>query len=146
MTGLLAEETMALAEQAARRVLAASVEGDLFADATGDSEATRTLHAGGHGCVEPGSGAAMHSAGAVSGVGQKTGNREQKPCWFQSRHEFPGIKSETWGTRILESFKSSRRAAMGSMDMARRAANSKSRGLRMRARCPRRHRLSDPTR
>jgi butyryl-CoA dehydrogenase len=30
MTGLLAEETMALAEQAARRVLAASVEGDLL--------------------------------------------------------------------------------------------------------------------
>jgi len=30
MTGLLAEETMALAEQAARRVLAASAEGDLL--------------------------------------------------------------------------------------------------------------------
>jgi butyryl-CoA dehydrogenase len=30
MTGLLAEETMALAEQAARRVLAASADGDLL--------------------------------------------------------------------------------------------------------------------
>lgn len=30
MTGLLAEETMGLAEQAARRVLAASAEGDLL--------------------------------------------------------------------------------------------------------------------
>ena len=63
MTGLLAEETMALAEQAARRVLAACAEGDHAADATGDSAAAGPVHAGGFCRTEPCRGAMLPAGG-----------------------------------------------------------------------------------
>ena len=66
MTGLLAEESMALAEQAARRVLAASSEGDALDHAVGDSAAPGAIDAVRCGHVEPRRGSQVHRAGTLS--------------------------------------------------------------------------------
>jgi hypothetical protein len=44
MTGLLAGETMAMAEQATRRVLAACGEGDMLRDAVGHPAPVGAVH------------------------------------------------------------------------------------------------------
>ena len=65
MTALLADETMALAEQAARRVLAACGEGDALHDATGHSAAAGALHSGRCRGIEPHRRPACHRAGTL---------------------------------------------------------------------------------
>ena len=62
MTGLLAEETMALAEQAARRVLAACAEGDMLRTQLAHSAPAGAIHAGRCGGFEPQRGAAAASS------------------------------------------------------------------------------------
>ena len=53
MTGLLADETMALAEQAGRRILAACSRGRRVAHAAGDSAPSGPVHSRQYRCIEP---------------------------------------------------------------------------------------------
>ena len=69
MTGLLADESMALAERAARRVLAACGEGDALRNAVGDSAAAGAGGAGRCVCAQPRCGPPVHRVGTLSCVG-----------------------------------------------------------------------------
>ncbi len=68
MTGLLADETMALAEPAARRVLAACGEGDALHTQLAILRRLARVHAGRRGCLEPHGGPPVRRVGALPGL------------------------------------------------------------------------------